>query len=83
MRFGAPLRHPEPAAAPLVAESRQAAFLSAIWVCYVLGAAGGTASFLKIGTRTLLLAIIGIAVGIVTDLVRPLSIEEEREQSER
>ncbi|MDE3168714.1 MAG: hypothetical protein KGL75_01120 [Acidobacteriota bacterium] len=59
------------------------AFLSAIWVCYVPGAARETASFLKIGMRTLFLAIIGMAIGIVTDLVKPLSIEEEREQSER
>ena len=65
------------------AESRQAAFLLGIWACYVLGAAGGTAAFLKFGMRTLFLAIIGMAIAISTDLVKPLSIEEEREQSER
>lgn len=65
------------------AESRQAVFLLSIWICYVLGAAGGTASFLKWGMRTLFLAIVGLAIAIATDLIRPLAIKEEHEQSER
>lgn len=64
-------------------ESRQAVFLFSIWVCYVLGAAGGTAAFLKFGMATLFLAIVGLLIAIVTDIVRPLAIEEEKEQSER
>lgn len=64
-------------------ESRQAIFLFSIWVFYVLGAAGGTASYLRWNIRALYVATAGLVIGIVTDVFSPLSIEEEREQSER
>jgi uncharacterized membrane protein YoaK (UPF0700 family) len=64
-------------------ESRQAIFIFSIWVFYVLGAAGGTASYMKWGFRALLVAIVGLMAGIATDLVTPLSVEEEKEQAER
>lgn len=65
------------------AEKRQAIFIFTIWVFYVLGAAAGTASYMRWGFRALLVAIAGLMVGIATDLVVPLSVEEEKEQSER
>lgn len=65
------------------AESQQAVFLFAIWVCYVAGAAGGTAAYITWGIRALFVAIAALAIGIATDFFHPLSIEEEREQSER
>lgn len=64
-------------------ESKQAMFIFFIWVCYVLGAIGGTASYLRWGILALLVAIAGLVVGIATDLFAPLSVAEEREQSER
>lgn len=64
-------------------ESIQAIFIFSIWVCYVLGAIAGTASYLRWGIQALFVAIAGLALGIVTDAFAPLSIEEEREQSER
>ncbi len=65
------------------AESAHAVFIFSIWACYVLGAAGGTASYMRWGIRALFVAIAGLLVGIVTDLFNPLSIQEEHEQSER
>jgi uncharacterized membrane protein YoaK (UPF0700 family) len=64
-------------------ESQQAIFVFSIWVVYLLGAAGGTASYVKWGFRALFVAIAGLVLGIATDLVRPLSVAEEREQAER
>lgn len=64
-------------------ESKQAIFVFSIWVCYVLGGIVGTASYLKWGIRALFVAVLGLVLGIVTDAFAPLSIEEEREQSER
>jgi uncharacterized membrane protein YoaK (UPF0700 family) len=65
------------------AESRQAIFISVIWVCYLAGAVGGTASYIRWGFRALFVAVVGLTVGIATDLIMPLSVAEEREQSER
>lgn len=65
------------------AESKQAIFIFLIWVFYVLGAAGGTASYMKWGFRALFVAIAALMMAITTDLFAPLSVEEEREQSER
>ena len=65
------------------AERKQATFIFFIWIFYVLGAVGGTASYVKWGFRALFVAIAGLVAGIATDLVKPLSVEEEREQSER
>ncbi len=65
------------------AESKQAIFIFCIWVFYMLGAAGGTASYMRWGFAALLVAIAGLVIGVATDLVTPLSVEEEKEQSER
>lgn len=64
-------------------ESRHAIFIFSIWVCYVLGAIGGTEAYLKWGIQALFVAVAGLTVGIVTDAFAPLSVAEEREQSER
>jgi len=50
---------------------------------YVAGAAGGTFAFALWGFRTLNIAVALLAVGFVTDQLSPLSIREEKEQSER
>ena len=65
------------------AESKYAIFIFSIWVFYVFGALGGTASYWRWGIRALLIAVAGILIGIATDFFRPLSIEEEQEESER
>lgn len=65
------------------AESRHAIFIFSVWVFFVLGAVAGTASYLRWGIEALFVAIAGLAVGVATDLFAPLSIAEEREQSER
>lgn len=62
---------------------KKAAFLSMIWVFYVSGAAFGTWSYPEWGLRSLFVAIGLLLVGIATDQIVPLSIEEEVEQSER
>jgi len=49
----------------------------------VAGAAGGTFAFALWGFRTLNIAVALLAVGFVTDQLSPLSIREEKEQSER
>lgn len=59
------------------------AFLVAIWIFYVGGAAFGTWSYYMWGLRALYFAIGPLAIGIVTDQFSPLSIREEKEQSER
>jgi len=65
------------------AERQQAIFISSIWVCYVLGAAAGTASYVKWGLQALFVGIAGLVAGIATDLVKPLSVQEEQQQAER
>ncbi len=65
------------------AESKQALFIFSIWLCYALGAFAGTASYLKWGIQALFVAIVGLVIGILTDMFAPLSVAEEREQSER
>lgn len=65
------------------AESRHAIFIFSIWACYVLGAVAGTASYLRWGIEALFIAIAGLIVGVASDLFAPLSVAEEREQSER
>ncbi|MGH9740118.1 MAG: YoaK family protein [Candidatus Acidiferrales bacterium] len=65
------------------AESKQAIFIFSIWMFYMFGAIGGTASFMRWHMHALFVAVAGLAIGMATDLFTPLSIEEEREQSER
>ncbi|HEX4074764.1 MAG TPA: YoaK family protein [Candidatus Acidoferrales bacterium] len=58
-------------------------FLIGVWLFYVGGAAMGTWSFNSWGLRALFIAIGLLAVGFATDQFWPLSINEEKEQSER
>jgi uncharacterized membrane protein YoaK (UPF0700 family) len=62
---------------------KQALFLSGIWCFYVGGAAFGAWSYRFWGLRSLFVAVGLLAVGMITDLFRPLAIKEEKEQSER
>ncbi len=62
---------------------RQAAFMFSIWLVYFFGAVTGAWMKMHWAIRSLLLpAAIVIATAII-DQVNPLSIEEERDQSER
>lgn len=58
-------------------------FLTGVWLFYVGGAAMGTWSFNSWGLRALFIAIGLLAIGFATDQFRPLSVKEEKEQSER
>jgi uncharacterized membrane protein YoaK (UPF0700 family) len=58
-------------------------FLTAIWLCYVAGAAFGTWCFDAWRLRALLVAIACLAISITVDGLSPLSVQEEREQSEQ
>lgn len=58
-------------------------FLAAIWCCYVAGAAFGTWSFDMWKLQALLIAMALLILSMVADSVWPLSIQEEKEQSER
>lgn len=61
----------------------QARFLIGIWLLYLAGASVGTWFHQRWGVQALLLAVAILALAIAGDLVQPLSLEEEREQSER
>lgn len=65
------------------AEAKQALVIFLVWVCYALGAIAGTGSYVIWGIRALFVAIAGLALSVVTDIYAPLSVAEEREQSER
>jgi len=62
---------------------RQAAFVGSIWVFYVGGAAAGTWGYFQWGSIALYgpVGLLLLSTGI--DQMHPLSIEEERDQSER
>ncbi|MGB8540485.1 MAG: YoaK family protein [Candidatus Acidiferrales bacterium] len=62
---------------------QQALFLSAVWLFYVAGAAMGTWSFSSWGMRALFIAAGLLAISVATDQFFPLSMKEEKEQSER
>lgn len=64
-------------------DTKAAVFLFFIWVFYVGGAAFGTWSYELLGLRGLFFAVGLLGVGIVTDQFHPLSVREEKEQSER
>jgi uncharacterized membrane protein YoaK (UPF0700 family) len=64
-------------------EAQMALFLAVVWSFYVAGAAFGTWSFGLWGLRAIFTAIAILAVALAIDAVSPLSIEEEKEQSER
>jgi uncharacterized membrane protein YoaK (UPF0700 family) len=61
----------------------QALFFFSIWLVYLLGAAWGTGIYLKVGLRAICLPAILLALTIIIDQFRPLSLQEERDQSER
>lgn len=63
--------------------ARQARFIFSIWLLYVIGAICGTDAALHWHVRSFLVPACMLLVAISADLVQPLSIEEEREQSER
>lgn len=63
--------------------AREARFIFSIWLLYVIGAICGTYGALHWHRHSFLVPAFMLLVAISTDLVQPLSIEEEREQSER
>jgi uncharacterized membrane protein YoaK (UPF0700 family) len=63
-------------------DRQQALFLSAVWLFYVGGAAIGTWAFSSLGLRTLFIAVGLLLISLATDQFFPLSIREEKEQSE-
>jgi uncharacterized membrane protein YoaK (UPF0700 family) len=62
---------------------RQAWFFFSIWLMYLAGAASGTELYLKRGLAAMYVPAVLIVLTIVTDRVKPLSLQEERDQSER
>lgn len=64
-------------------DAQMLALLVAVWVLYVGGAAAGTWAFLHWELRVLLFAVVLLGIVFVTDQFWPLSIQEEKEQSER
>jgi len=64
-------------------ERQEAVFLVLIWLVYVAGAAIGTWSFSVALMHTLWIGAMLLAICLAADQFHPLSVEEEREQSER
>jgi uncharacterized membrane protein YoaK (UPF0700 family) len=62
---------------------QMAIFLFVIWLFYVAGAVAGTWTFGVLGLSSLFVAVGLLGVGFVADQISPLSIQEEKEQSER
>lgn len=60
-----------------------ALFLAIVWCCYLTGAVLGTWSFDAWRIRALFIAILLLLLSVVADNFWPLSIQEEKEQSER
>ena len=58
-------------------------FLTLVWCCYVAGAAFGTWSFGLWRMKALFIAVALLVLSLVADSFWPLSIQEEKEQSER
>jgi len=71
------------AIAPRLKVMLQARFIFGVWFCYLLGAVAGTWARSLWQTRALLLPIGLILLLVIVDGISPLSIEEEREASER
>ena len=63
--------------------AREARFIFLIWLLYVSGAICGTYAAMYWHRRSFLVPIAMLLIAIAVDLLQPLSIEEEREQSER
>lgn len=64
-------------------DKQQALFVFLIWSLYLSGALAGSWLYRPWGVRTLFLAVVLLLAVIAVDQVRPLSIEGEKEQSER
>lgn len=62
---------------------RNALFIFGLWFLYLVGAAAGSFLEWRWQLRSLFLPILLLLIGIAVDQVRPLSVEEERDQSER
>ena len=62
---------------------KHAVFIFGIWLLYLTGAATGTFLNTWFGVRALYLPVGLLMLAIAVDRLRPLSIEEERDQSER
>ena len=62
---------------------QMASLLTGVWIFYVAGAGIGSWFFSQWGLGTLFLAACLLVLAVVTDQFWPLSIEEEKEQSER
>ena len=60
---------------------RLAAGLTALWLCYVVGACCGALGHGMMQLRALTVPIAGLACLVVIDLVHPLAIGEEQEQA--
>ena len=59
---------------------REATFLLAIWICYLLGAAIGTLSKQRWELRALYLPVVVLIGFIVMDQFRPIGVQEEEHQ---
>jgi uncharacterized membrane protein YoaK (UPF0700 family) len=64
-------------------EIEEAVLLLCIWIFYLLGAVGGTWSFIYWGLHALVVAISLLVICLVIDLSNPFALQEEEEQSER
>lgn len=62
---------------------RQAGFISSVWSVYLAGALCGAWLDSKWGVAAMYVAVAPLLVAIGVDQVRPLSTEEEKDQSER
>lgn len=63
--------------------AREARFIFSIWLLYLIVAICGTYAALHWHWHSFLVPVCMLLVAVSTDLIQPLSIEEEREQSER
>jgi uncharacterized membrane protein YoaK (UPF0700 family) len=61
----------------------QALFFFSVWLVYLAGAVLGTGIYLKVGLRTMYVPAVLLALTIITDQFKPLSLQVERDQSER
>jgi uncharacterized membrane protein YoaK (UPF0700 family) len=61
----------------------QAVFIAGIWIVFLSGCVAGTALDARFGPSALYLAVFMLACVVATDWIRPLSLEEEKDQSER
>lgn len=62
---------------------RKASFIFSIWCAYTTGAVAGTGLESKWEMRSLFVPIALLFISIIADQVLPLSVEEEKDQSER